>query len=122
MIDYYEFYGPLPAKSFAFRRARHNGSEAAFGRGASEFMWYVYVLYSKTSDKFYTGVTSDLRRRIIEHRSGHTKTTDRMGEFELVYYEASKSKKDAAARERQLKTGFGRGYLNRRLKDYFTDK
>jgi len=41
-----------------------------------------------------------------------------MKNWKLIYYEACLSKKDAQNRERQLKTGFGRGYLRRRLKDY----
>jgi putative endonuclease len=36
----------------------------------------------------------------------------------LVYCEVCLSKKDAQNRERQLKTGFGRGYLKRRLKNF----
>jgi hypothetical protein len=32
--------------------------------------------------------------------------------------EACLSKEDASEREKQLKTGFGRGYLKRRLKNY----
>lgn len=43
-----------------------------------------------------------------------------MPEKLLVYYEACLSHKDAAEREKQLKTGFGRGYLKKRLKDYLT--
>jgi len=40
-----------------------------------------------------------------------------MKDWQLVYYEACLSKKDAQNREKQLKTGFGRGYLRKRLKD-----
>jgi putative endonuclease len=35
--------------------------------------------------------------------------------FELVYYEACLIKEKAIQREKQLKTGFGRAYLYRRL-------
>lgn len=79
-------------------------------------MWYVYVLYSKLSDRFYIGYTGDLKRRLVEHQSGTTQTTSRMKELGLVYYEACLSKTDAEERERQLKTGFGRAYLRKRLK------
>jgi len=81
-------------------------------------MYYTYSLYDKRQNKFYTGSTNDLKRRISEHRSGKTHTTSRMKDAKLVYYEACISKKDAQERERQLKTGFGRGYLKRRLKDF----
>lgn len=80
--------------------------------------WYTYVLYSKKSDKFYIGSTNDLKRRLKEHKYGKTHTTIRMKGRRLVYYEACLSKKDAGRRERQLKTGFGRGYLRRRIKNF----
>jgi putative endonuclease len=79
--------------------------------------WYTYVLYSKNLDKFYIGCTNDLERRLAEHRRNKTYTTKRMKDWLLVYCEACLSKKDAQDRERQLKTGFGRGYLRKRIKD-----
>jgi len=56
-------------------------------------MYYVYCL-KRTGDTLYFGYSEDLRRRLKQH--GITAK-------ELVYYEAYKSKKDAVARERQLK-------------------
>ncbi|MCX6723280.1 MAG: GIY-YIG nuclease family protein [Candidatus Staskawiczbacteria bacterium] len=83
-------------------------------------MYYVYAIYDKISGRFYIGYTGDLQKRILEHKYGNNLTTKKMLDQELVYYEASVSKKDAEAREKQLKTGFGRGYLKRRLKDYLS--
>ena len=79
--------------------------------------WYTYAFYSEKLDKFYIGSTNNLKRRVKEHKYGKTHTTIRMKDWKLVYYEACLSKKDAQYRERQLKTGFGRGYLRKRLKD-----
>lgn len=83
-------------------------------------IYYTYVLYSKNLNKFYIGSTNDLKRRIAEHKNGKTYTTLRMKDFKLAYYESCLSKKDAQDREKQLKTGFGRGYLRKRLKDYLS--
>lgn len=83
-------------------------------------MYYVYALYSKEQDKFYIGSTDDLKERVHDHQSGKVHTTARMKNPELVYYEACISKRDALKRERQLKTGFGRGYLGRRLGDFLS--
>ncbi len=83
--------------------------------GGEHAMWYVYVLYSKAENRFYIGFTHDLRRRIGEHKRGKTKTTSHMVSWRLAYYEACLSEQDAQIREKQLKTGFGRGYLRRRL-------
>jgi putative endonuclease len=81
-------------------------------------MYYVYALYGKQQNKFYIGKTNDLKRRINEHKSGKTQTTERLLDWKLVYYEVCISRKDADERERQLKTGFGRGYLRKRLKNF----
>lgn len=82
-------------------------------------MYYTYVIYDGIRKRFYVGFTKDLQQRLLEHKKGTTHTTYRMVEHTLVYYEACISKKDAEDREKQLKTGFGRGYLKRRLKNYF---
>jgi putative endonuclease len=84
-------------------------------------MWYVYVLRSVALDKFYVGFSADLDNRLLEHAKGTTQTTSRAEDWKLVYYEACLDKRDATARERQLKTGFGRGYVNRRLENYMRE-
>jgi len=81
-------------------------------------MYYVYVLYSKKQNKFYIGLTNNLKKRILEHQRNKVHTTYRMRSPKLVYFEACLSKQDAQIREKQLKTGFGRGYLRRRLKKF----
>jgi len=81
-------------------------------------MFYVYAFYNKNRKVFYIGFTNDLKRRVQEHKNGKTHTTYRMADKLLVYYEACLSKEDAMKREKQLKTGFGRGYLKRRLENY----
>lgn len=82
--------------------------------------WYTYVLYSKNLDKFYIGCTDNLKRRLLEHRRNKTYTTKRMKDWIFVYSEVCLSKKDAQNREKQLKTGFGRGYLRKRMEDYIS--
>ena len=62
--------------------------------------YYTYVLYSKTINKFYVGSTNNLKRRIAEHKRHKTKTTTRIKEWSLVYYESCLSKKDAQEREK----------------------
>lgn len=78
-----------------------------------EYLWYVYALQGER--RIYVGMTSDLRRRIAEHQQGKTHTTQRIGVFRLIYYEAFLSKKDASQQERYYKTGSGREVLRRKL-------
>ena len=87
-------------------------------------MFYVYVLEIKNEfgEKLYVGFCHDLRKRFDEHVSRNTKTTKNYDKIKLVYYEACLNKTDAMKREHQLKTGFGRGYLKRRLESYIVEK
>lgn len=86
--------------------------------------YYVYALrcdrVSGEKPEFYVGYSEDLKRRLKEHIDGNVTTTKKFDKITLVYYEASLSKRDARKRELQLKTGFGRGYLKRRLEGYLT--
>ncbi len=88
-------------------------------------MFYTYVLLcidTKSGKRiFYIGSTNDLKNRVKEHESGEVQTTKIFNKIILVYYEASLSKTDSRKRELQLKTGFGRGYLKRRLESYFKE-
>ena len=66
-------------------------------------MFYVYVLKSKIDHQFYTGSTGDLKRRLSEHNGGKVFSTKSRRPFDLIYYEAYKSEKDARHRESNLK-------------------
>ena len=77
--------------------------------------FYTYVLRSEKDKELYIGWTDDLINRVREHNLGRVNATKSRLPLELVYYEACKLKKLAIAREKQLKTGFGRSYLKRRL-------
>ena len=81
-------------------------------------MYYVYVLRNPESKMLYTGFTSDLRKRLAEHQDGNSPYTRSRGPYELIYYEACIDSKDAAAREKYLKTGMGKRYLKNRLKRF----
>lgn len=81
-------------------------------------MYYVYVLRSCKDGKFYTGYTTDLKKRVAEHQSGISKSTSFRLPVELVYYESSLNLKDAMRREKYLKTTWGKRYVRNRIKEY----
>jgi len=65
--------------------------------------YWVYILTS-SSRRLYTGVTNDLRRRIVEHKAGlASKHTAQYKIGHLVYAEEHPSIDDAIAREKQIK-------------------
>jgi putative endonuclease len=68
---------------------------------------YVYILTNRIHSVLYTGVSSDLGVRMIQHRSGYFKDsfTSMYNVNKLVYYEVFESIGDAIAREKQIKAG-----------------
>ena len=66
--------------------------------------FYVYILCNKRNGTLYTGVTSDLVKRIYEHKNnmvdGFTKTYD---VHNLVWYENHMTAESAITREKQIK-------------------
>jgi len=68
-------------------------------------VYYVYVLKSLKDKKIYTGYSSDLKRRFLQHQLGLIKSTKNRRPLKLIYYEAFLDKKDAQNREKYLKSG-----------------
>jgi putative endonuclease len=64
----------------------------------------VYVLASKRNGTLYIGVTSDLRKRVWEHKNDVVEGfTRRYGVHQLVYYELHEDMVSAIRREKQMK-------------------
>ena len=80
--------------------------------------YYTYVLKSSQDVRFYTGYTKDLKNRLAEHNSCKVKSTSHRAPFKLVYYEMCLNKQDAIAREKYLKSGFGKKYIKNRIRNY----
>ena len=83
-------------------------------------MYYVYILQSMKDGGFYTGFTKDLKLRFERHNKGLIESSKLRRPFKLIYYEACLNNKDAARREKYLKTYHGKVFLKRRLKSYLT--
>lgn len=66
--------------------------------------YFVYVMTNKPHGTLYVGVTSDLKKRVWEHKSGTAKGfTKKHGLKALVYYESSNDIREAIRREKRLK-------------------
>ena len=79
-------------------------------------MHYVYILRSKANtDRFYVGVTRDLRSRIGRHNAGEVTHTSKYEPWELKTYLAFADEAQAFAFERYLKSASGRAFAKKRL-------
>ncbi|GJL84890.1 MAG: excinuclease ABC subunit C [Micavibrio sp.] len=65
---------------------------------------YVYIITNKQNGTLYTGVTSDLKKRIWEHKEGVVEGfSKKYGLKILVWYEVHDDINEAIKREKQIK-------------------
>ena len=68
---------------------------------------FIYIVTNKYNNTYYIGVTSNLPKRILEHKEKRFENSfsARYNLTKLVYYEQFQMIGDAIAREKQLKAG-----------------
>jgi putative endonuclease len=77
-------------------------------------MYHIYVLKSTKTNKRYIGFTSrDICVRLKEHNSGTSFWERNNRPFVLLYSEEESSLQKAKIREKFLKTGQGRRFLDK---------
>ncbi len=65
--------------------------------------YYVYIMASKRNGTLYTDVTSDLIKRVYQHKSGKIPGfTSRYKVYQLVYYETHSDIREAIKREKNI--------------------
>ena len=74
-------------------------------------IYYVYIIYSITLDKYYTGNTIDLNKRLMEHNTGKSTFTASASDWILRYTEQFNTRELAKARELQIKKKKSRKYI-----------
>ena len=74
-------------------------------------MYFVYVLKSKKTGRFYTGSFADLDDRLGRHNRGESLATRAGVPWEMVHNEQYETRSTAMQRERYLKSGHGRNEL-----------
>lgn len=79
-------------------------------------MKYVYILNSLADpERFYTGITDDLKARLSTHNSGAVTHTARYRPWQIKTYVAFSDEQRAFAFEKYLKSGSGRAFAKARL-------
>ncbi|WP_101902465.1 GIY-YIG nuclease family protein [Tenacibaculum dicentrarchi] len=65
---------------------------------------YIYILTNKYRTTFYIGITSNISKRMIEHKEKTaSKFTEKYNTSDLIYFEKFTDINQAISREKQLK-------------------
>jgi len=66
-------------------------------------MFYTYILYSNSADKFYIGATENLENRLAKHRNKNKGFTNQATDWQIVFSKNFETKIEALALERTIK-------------------
>ena len=78
--------------------------------------FYIYILQSELDvNRFYTGLTDDLRKRMRNHNKGRVLHTRKWRPWRLKTYIALSDRVRAAKFERYLKSASGRAFIKKHI-------
>lgn len=78
-------------------------------------MFYVHVIKSLSTSRFYIGSTGDTDNRLTEHNSGEVKATRSYRLWVIAHTESFSTRSKAYRRERQIKSWKNPDYMRKRL-------
>ena len=78
-------------------------------------MVLVYVLYSIKFDRTYTGMTTDVEKRLNQHNTKQNRSTKAYVPWKLIHVETFDSRIEARKREKYLKSAAGRRWRRQNL-------
>ncbi|SEQ41067.1 GIY-YIG nuclease family protein [Neolewinella agarilytica] len=81
-------------------------------------MYYVYILYSPTKDKYYIGYTGQLTDRFQRHQQGRSKSTKAGRPWLIAYLERFDDPTGAYRRESYIKKQKSRKYVQALVDSY----
>jgi len=84
-------------------------------------MAFVYIL-EDVSGRYYVGRTDDLKRRMRQHEKGHTYTTCRTNNLEVVFAQEFDTLREARSVELSLKKLKRKDYLAKIVNDGYIRK
>ena len=67
-------------------------------------IYFVYILKSIKTQRYYVGHTKDVNLRLIQHNAGKVRSTKSFVPWELIYMEELENKSEAYKREMQIKS------------------
>jgi putative endonuclease len=77
--------------------------------------YFVYILYSETLQKYYTGSCSDLKKRLDEHHSGKSRFTSTGMPWIQIFQLEVESRSEAVKLEMKVKKRGAKRFINDQL-------
>ncbi|MBS3768325.1 MAG: GIY-YIG nuclease family protein [Candidatus Cloacimonetes bacterium] len=74
-------------------------------------MYYTYIIYSESTDKYYVGHTYNVQLRLERHNDGWSRSTKSGIPWKIVYKEKYNTKSEAMKREYEIKRKKSRKYI-----------
>lgn len=78
-------------------------------------MYFVYILKSLVTGRYYFGLTTDIGKRLRYHNKGTVPSTKLVRPWKIVWYGAFESKIKAEGFEKYLKSGSGYAFSRKRF-------
>jgi putative endonuclease len=98
------FSGVNSSGNQVFCHSRRSGNPEVYINTMSSRQYYVYLLASKRNGTLYIGVTSNLVKRVHEHKNNLVEGfTKKYNVHHLVYFETTEDINSAITREKQMK-------------------
>jgi putative endonuclease len=67
-------------------------------------MYFVYILQSEKSQRYYIGSTENVQMRLVRHNTGKVVATKNKGPWNIVYMEEFLTRQSAYGREMEIKS------------------
>jgi putative endonuclease len=82
-------------------------------------MYYVYIIESVTTGRWYYGLSSDLVNRLDGHNTGLNKSTAKRGPWRYIFLRHFDNKSDARVFEIYLKKTRNKIYIRSEFSEFF---
>jgi len=74
-------------------------------------LYFVYIIYSASRDRYYTGHTNNLDKRVDEQNNGYSSSTKSGTPWKLMYTQQFSTRSEAMKREHEIKSKKSRSYI-----------
>jgi putative endonuclease len=81
-------------------------------------MFYTYILYSSSFDRFYIGQTNDIVKRIERHNNGYVNSSKAYKPWGIVFFKRFDTRAESMNYETFLKSKKSKDFISNLIKDF----